>query len=175
MVERVRQSRADYEKPHYPERPLLGLTDAALIEMARRHTDGKPLSQADKDTLMLFGNWRHSVFLAEGEATGRLMVLLTCIRAMEAVEQDATKLREWIFAQYGRRCPKTIGTGFEQHRIAEAMACDLGLLPRWLRTCDPADAPREVQREVYQPKRQAAPGRRQLSSAEAYEKSEADR
>jgi hypothetical protein len=156
-----------YARVEPPSRPDLGVSDGALLALLARHAKGATLTATERATLELFGAWRAVVFQSEVVSASRLLVLLECVLAVEMGGKAARRLRDFVRAEYGRTLPKPLEQIARSLRdYAEWATFRLDLVPRWMRTGSPYDAPDDVRLAAAATRR--ARGPRQLTREEAY-------
>lgn len=178
-LERARmvfKNRDRYGRPAYPDRPELGASDGELIRIGQATRERKPVSQADKETLQIFGEWRSAVFKLECDATANLellgyqVVTLEEQKDNEKAQKAAQRLRQFIRQSHGCTLPDRKLLRAEIRPFAERASVDMELLPKHLRTLDPFDAPKDVRI----PTKKKMPDLKQLSTGEAYGEEEGE-
>lgn len=98
----VLQNLEQYAPRKAPERPeALELSDAALVEAARKLDRTGKVNNAEMEALRLYGSWRSAVFKIEAESAGNLIMLLSLLNLLEEQERpEATRIRDFLLARY---------------------------------------------------------------------------
>lgn len=164
LANRVLKHMNAYHCPAFPSRPELGVDDGHLITLFQKWDDKKAMAAADKDVLQTFGIWRSMVFRMETEASGHLQLLMTAIINLEANDQSAADLRSFVEMSYEVQLPRVIHPS-RVRQLAEKLSFRMDLVPKYLRTMDLADAPKEVRAQRKKSKEVSV---KNLSMADAY-------